>query len=153
MLLTSTRGQSSSRCGTLKAKLDFLLLILSRGFSSITAFLALTPSSDYPVSTTLLPPLGTGTEHSFIFIACVLEYATTYLAALYASFSMAPKFKDGDAVVAFSGKWVSWAHTAVAYAAFLGALFTGLYLHYYKIVENQYYVRSPRPNSPCKTSD
>lgn len=63
---------------------------------------------------------------------------------------MAPKFKDGDAVVAFSGKWVSWAHTAVAYAAFLGALFTGLYLHYYKIVENQYYVRSPRPNSPCK---
>ncbi|MCJ1366922.1 hypothetical protein MMC16_006053 [Acarospora aff. strigata] len=52
---------------------------------------------------------------------------------------MAPKFKDGDVVVAFSGKWVSWAHTVVAYAAFLGALFTGLYLHYYKIVENQYY--------------
>jgi hypothetical protein len=28
---------------------------------------------------------------------------------------MAPKFKDGDVVLAFSGKWVSWAHTAVAY--------------------------------------
>lgn len=45
---------------------------------------------------------------------------------------MAPKFKDGDVVVAvslqasrttgtfselqqFSGKWVAWAHTAVAY--------------------------------------
>jgi hypothetical protein len=28
---------------------------------------------------------------------------------------MAPKFKDGDVVFAFSGKWVSWAHTAAAY--------------------------------------
>lgn len=63
---------------------------------------------------------------------------------------MAPKFKDGDVVVAFSGKWVSWAHTAVAYAAFLGALITGLYLHYHKIVENEYYVRSPYPNCPTQ---
>ena len=55
---------------------------------------------------------------------------------------MAPKHKDGDVVVAFSGKWVSWTHTAVAYAAFLGALFTGLSLHYHKIVENEYYVRN-----------
>lgn len=54
---------------------------------------------------------------------------------------MAPRFKDGDAVVALSGKWVSWTHTVVAYSAFLGALLCGLYLHYYKIVENEYYVR------------
>lgn len=55
---------------------------------------------------------------------------------------MAPKFKDGDVVVAVSGKWVSWIHTIVAYSAFLGALITGLYLHYHKIVENEYYVSS-----------
>lgn len=53
---------------------------------------------------------------------------------------MAPKFREGDAVVAFSGKWVSWAHTVVAYSAFIGALVTGLSLHYKKIVENEYYV-------------
>ena len=28
---------------------------------------------------------------------------------------MAPKFKDGDVVLAFSGKWVSWIHTAAGY--------------------------------------
>ena len=55
---------------------------------------------------------------------------------------MPPKFKDGQEVVAFSGAWISWAHTIVAYAAFLGALITGLYLHYHKIVENEYYVRA-----------
>lgn len=53
---------------------------------------------------------------------------------------MAPKFKDGDVLVAVSGKWVSWIHTVVAYSAFVGALLTGLYLHYHKIVENEYYV-------------
>ena len=53
---------------------------------------------------------------------------------------MAPRFRDGDVVIAFSGKWVSWTHTIVAYAAFLSALATGLYLHYDKIVENEYYV-------------
>ena len=53
---------------------------------------------------------------------------------------MPPKLKDGDAVVAFSGKWIAWVHTVVAYAAFLGALITGLCLHYRKIVENEYYV-------------
>ena len=53
---------------------------------------------------------------------------------------MAPKFKDGDITVAVSGKWVSWAHTVVAYMAFIGALVTGLALHYHKIVENEYYV-------------
>ena len=55
---------------------------------------------------------------------------------------MPPKFKDGQEVVAFSGAWISWAHTIVAYAAFIGALITGLYLHYHKIVENEYYVRA-----------
>ena len=53
---------------------------------------------------------------------------------------MSPKLRDGDVVIAFSGKWVSWTHTVVAYAAFVGALITGLYLHYHKIVENEYYV-------------
>ncbi|KAI9680733.1 MAG: hypothetical protein M1817_004173 [Caeruleum heppii] len=52
---------------------------------------------------------------------------------------MAPRARDGEVVVAFSGKWISWAHTVVAYTAFLGALVVGVYLHYYKIVENQYY--------------
>lgn len=54
--------------------------------------------------------------------------------------TMAPKFKDGDVVVAFSGKWISWAHTIAAYSAFLGALITGLSLHYEKIVQNEHYV-------------
>lgn len=53
---------------------------------------------------------------------------------------MPPKFRDDDVVVAFSGKWISWTHTIVAYTAFLSALATGLYLHYHKIVENEYYV-------------
>ena len=56
---------------------------------------------------------------------------------------MPPKFKDGDVVFSVSGKWIAWAHTIVAYTAFLGALFTGLWLHYHKIVQNEYYVRSP----------
>ena len=53
---------------------------------------------------------------------------------------MAPNFKDGEVVIAISGKWIPWAHTVVAYSAFVGALITGLYLHYHKIVENEYYV-------------
>ncbi|CAD6455457.1 a402b513-b0db-4750-9c9d-25523b4766cb [Sclerotinia trifoliorum] len=52
---------------------------------------------------------------------------------------MAPKFKDGDTVIAFSAKWVSWTHTAVAYAAFISALIVGVSLHYHKIVQNEYY--------------
>ncbi|GIJ87597.1 hypothetical protein Asppvi_006507 [Aspergillus pseudoviridinutans] len=52
---------------------------------------------------------------------------------------MAPKFKDGDAVVAINGKWVSWAHTAVAYTAFLSALVVGMSLHFHKIVQNEHY--------------
>ncbi|KAJ5033629.1 uncharacterized protein L3040_008741 [Drepanopeziza brunnea f. sp. 'multigermtubi'] len=52
---------------------------------------------------------------------------------------MAPKFKDGDVLLAFSGRWVSWVHTAAAYAAFISALIVGCSLHYHKIVENEYY--------------
>ncbi|KAH3255380.1 hypothetical protein KXW23_009490 [Aspergillus fumigatus] len=52
---------------------------------------------------------------------------------------MAPKFKDGDAVVAINGKWVSWTHTAVAYTAFLSALVVGMSLHFHKIVQNEHY--------------
>jgi len=55
---------------------------------------------------------------------------------------MVPKTRDGELVVAVSGKWVSWTHTVVAYTAFLGALVTGLYLHYHQIVQNEYYVRA-----------
>jgi len=32
--------------------------------------------------------------------------------------TMAPKFKDGEVVLAFSGAWVSWAHTIVAYSPY-----------------------------------
>ncbi|KAL4741619.1 Frag1/DRAM/Sfk1 family-domain-containing protein [Aspergillus similis] len=52
---------------------------------------------------------------------------------------MAPKFKDGDAVATLNGKWVSWAHTAVAYTAFLSALVVGMSLHFNKIVQNEHY--------------
>ncbi|KAI1000473.1 hypothetical protein K3495_g7722 [Podosphaera aphanis] len=52
---------------------------------------------------------------------------------------MASKPKDGDIVIAFSGKWVSWVHTAVACVAFFGALIVGISLHYHKIVQNEYY--------------
>ncbi|KAI4123366.1 MAG: hypothetical protein LQ338_005298 [Usnochroma carphineum] len=52
---------------------------------------------------------------------------------------MAPKFKEGDTVVSVNGRWVSWLHTIVAYSAFIGALVTGMCLHYQKIVENEYY--------------
>ncbi|KAK3385979.1 Frag1/DRAM/Sfk1 family-domain-containing protein [Podospora didyma] len=52
------------------------------------------------------------------------------------------RYKDketGTVVLSFSGKWVSWTHTAVAYAAFLSALAVGCALHYHKIVQNQWY--------------
>lgn len=38
-----------------------------------------------------------------------------------------------------NGKWVSWAHTVVAYTAFFGALAVGCKLHYHKIVQNEFY--------------
>ncbi|KAG9232149.1 calcofluor white hypersensitive protein-like protein [Amylocarpus encephaloides] len=52
---------------------------------------------------------------------------------------MAPRFKDGDVVLAFSGSWVSWVHTMVAYSAFVSALIVGVSLHYHKIIQNEYY--------------
>ncbi|KAJ5539630.1 hypothetical protein N7513_007962 [Penicillium frequentans] len=52
---------------------------------------------------------------------------------------MAPRFKDGDAVVAINGKWVAWTHTLFAYAAFFSALIVGVALHYHKIVQNEHY--------------
>ncbi len=67
---------------------------------------------------------------------------------------MAPK-KDGDVVFSvcvpssklsslaniwqFNAKYISWAHTVVAYSAFIGALVVGVSLHYYKIVQNEHY--------------
>ncbi|KAI9731969.1 MAG: hypothetical protein M1834_004420 [Cirrosporium novae-zelandiae] len=53
---------------------------------------------------------------------------------------MASKHKNGGGVLfAFNGKWISWAHTTVAYCAFLGALIVGMWLHFNKIVQNEYY--------------
>lgn len=72
---------------------------------------------------------------------------------------MSPKYKDkdGEVLLSFSGKWISWAHTAAAYsksllggflacilltvplAAFISALIVGVSLHYHKIVQNEYY--------------
>ncbi|GJN71482.1 Cwh43p [Purpureocillium lilacinum] len=49
------------------------------------------------------------------------------------------KDKDGGVVLSFGGQWVSWAHTAVAYTAFLSALIVGVALHYHKIVQNEFY--------------
>ena len=60
---------------------------------------------------------------------------------------MALGFREGDTVIAVNGKWISWAHTVVAYSAFLGALFVGLKLHYHKIVQNEHYVGSPLTQS------
>ena len=53
---------------------------------------------------------------------------------------MAYKDKHGGDLVAFSGKWISYLHTAAAYIAFLGALAVGVSLHYTKIVQNEHYV-------------
>lgn len=69
---------------------------------------------------------------------------------------MPPKNRDGDVVAVVSqslisrlnradilrqipGDWVSWAHTISAYAAFIGALLVGMWLHYHKIVQNEHY--------------
>jgi len=54
---------------------------------------------------------------------------------------MASKYKDKDAGVLFSfnGRWVSWVHTMVAYAAFFSALIVGISLHYTKIVQNEWF--------------
>ncbi|KAF2278469.1 calcofluor white hypersensitive protein-like protein [Westerdykella ornata] len=52
---------------------------------------------------------------------------------------MAPKFRDGDVVATLNGKWISYAHTVIAYTAFIGALVVGISLHYHKIVQNEHY--------------
>ncbi|KAI8966291.1 Frag1/DRAM/Sfk1 family-domain-containing protein [Daldinia sp. FL1419] len=55
---------------------------------------------------------------------------------------MSSKYKDkdtGTTVITLNAKWVSWVHTVVAYAAFLSALSVGMYLHYHKIVKNEFY--------------
>ncbi|KAG5995494.1 hypothetical protein E4U52_008222 [Claviceps spartinae] len=49
------------------------------------------------------------------------------------------KDKDGGVVLSFGGHWVSWAHTVIAYTAFLSALIVGVGLHYHKIVQNEFY--------------
>ncbi|KAH0609548.1 uncharacterized protein H6S33_013034 [Morchella sextelata] len=50
-----------------------------------------------------------------------------------------PKDKDGTVIASLSGKWVSWAHTTVAYCAFFSALIVGMWLHFHKIVQNEHY--------------
>ncbi|KAI0129057.1 Frag1/DRAM/Sfk1 family protein [Xylariales sp. AK1849] len=54
---------------------------------------------------------------------------------------MASTYKDkpSGALITFNARWISWAHTIVAYAAFLGALAIGISLHYHKIVKNEFY--------------
>jgi hypothetical protein len=49
------------------------------------------------------------------------------------------KDKDIGVVFALNGRWVSWAHTTIAYTAFLSALIVGMSLHFNKIVKNQFY--------------
>lgn len=39
----------------------------------------------------------------------------------------------------FNARWISYAHTGFAYAAFLSALIVGMYLHFEKIVRNEHY--------------
>ncbi|KAH7322823.1 Frag1/DRAM/Sfk1 family protein [Stachybotrys elegans] len=54
---------------------------------------------------------------------------------------MASRYKDKDdgVIFTFNAQWVSWAHTVVAYTAFLSALTVGIHLHYHKIVKNEFY--------------
>ncbi|KAI1378111.1 Frag1/DRAM/Sfk1 family-domain-containing protein [Hypoxylon crocopeplum] len=54
---------------------------------------------------------------------------------------MSTKYKDKDngTVVTINAKWISWTHTIVAYTAFLSALSVGMYLHFHKIVQNEFY--------------
>ncbi|KAL5627781.1 hypothetical protein BROUX41_002529 [Berkeleyomyces rouxiae] len=53
---------------------------------------------------------------------------------------MAPyKDKDDGVMLTFNGRWISYLHTILAYTAFLSALIVGVSLHYYKIVENEWF--------------
>ncbi|KAK8100997.1 calcofluor white hypersensitive protein [Apiospora kogelbergensis] len=49
------------------------------------------------------------------------------------------KDKPSGALFAFSAKWISYAHTIIAYTAFVGALVVGISLHYHNIVQNEFY--------------
>ncbi|RPA84753.1 calcofluor white hypersensitive protein precursor [Ascobolus immersus RN42] len=49
------------------------------------------------------------------------------------------KEKDGPVAFSLNGKWISWAHTVIALAGFIGALIVGCKLHYLKIVKNEHY--------------
>lgn len=49
------------------------------------------------------------------------------------------KDKDGGVLFSFSGVWISWLHTILAYSAFLSALVVGISLHYHKIVQNEWF--------------
>ncbi|KAI0008258.1 Frag1/DRAM/Sfk1 family-domain-containing protein [Xylariaceae sp. FL0662B] len=51
------------------------------------------------------------------------------------------KYKDKETGVVFSfnARWVSWVHTVTAYTAFFSALIVGTYLHFHKIVSNEFY--------------
>ncbi|KAF2717396.1 hypothetical protein K431DRAFT_307004 [Polychaeton citri CBS 116435] len=52
---------------------------------------------------------------------------------------MAPKHRDGDVVASIPGQYITYAHTVAGYAAFLGALIVGCWLHYHKIVQNEHF--------------
>ncbi|KAL1863097.1 Protein cwh43 [Diaporthe australafricana] len=49
------------------------------------------------------------------------------------------KDKDSGVLFSFSGVWVSWLHTILAYSAFASALVIGISLHYHKIVQNEWF--------------
>lgn len=55
------------------------------------------------------------------------------------SSSSSYKDKPSPDLLVFSGRWVSYSHTAVAYTAFLSALVVGMSLHFHKIVRNEFY--------------
>ncbi|KAF2220042.1 integral plasma membrane protein [Elsinoe ampelina] len=52
---------------------------------------------------------------------------------------MASKNRGGATIASIPGEWISYAHTAFAYTAFIGALVVGISLHYQKIVQNEHY--------------
>lgn len=56
-----------------------------------------------------------------------------------ASSSSRYKDKELDVLLSVNAKWISWSHTALAYAAFVSALVVGISLHYTKIVQNEWY--------------
>ncbi|CAG8533236.1 8088_t:CDS:2, partial [Scutellospora calospora] len=55
--------------------------------------------------------------------------------------SLATKKSNGNTVllITIPAKFVSYAHTALGYCAFLFAFFVGCYTHYHKIVKNEFY--------------